>query len=263
MAFLAAMSASAQPAGMTTGVNGAAVYTAEGVGDKRVAFYQSLVRGVSYMDILQFVGEVYAEGCARGKVEEYVRDLWVIAFQARDVRGGKGERRAAEMLLHCLIDDTRLWAGHCGEVVNMIAEYGSWRDVFAMWDLMADKFVFREAMLRTVEAQFWTDLQALRNRKFTESEGGKIKLSLLAKWLPREGSAMDKSGLVGRIVERLYPLKKRTDALRTYRRHCSELNKALHTVEVRMCGGTWAKIKPDTVPGRALKIYRLAFLNKK
>jgi hypothetical protein len=260
MAFLDAMnSASAAPAGMTTGVNGASVYTAEGVGDKRVAFYQSLVRGASYMDILQFVGEVYAEGRAKGKVEEYVRDLWVMAFQARDVRGGKGERKISEMLLHCLIDDTRLWAGHCGEVVTMLAEYGSWRDVFAMWDLMADKFVFREAILRTVEGQFWNDLQALRNK----AEGRKVKISLLAKWLPREGSAMDKSGLVGRIVERLYPLKKRTDALRTYRRHCSEINKALHTVEIRMCGGTWAKIKPEAVPGRALKNYRLAFLNKK
>jgi hypothetical protein len=270
MAFLAAMnSTSAAPAGMTTGVNGAAVYTPDGVGDKRVSFYQSLVRGASYMDILQFVGEVYVEGLSKGcsatdrHLEEYVRDLWVMAFQARDVRGGKGERKIAEMLLHCLIDDTRMSPGHCGEVVQLIAEYGSWRDVFAMWDLMADKFIFREAILRTVEGQFWTDLQALRNRKYAEAEDSKMKLSLLGKWLPREGSAMDKNGLVVRLVTRLYPLKKRADALRTYRRHCSELNRALRTVEVPMCGGEWATIKPDAVPGRALKNYRLAFLNKK
>jgi hypothetical protein len=259
MAFLAAMSSTQQPAGMTTGVNGAAVYTAEGIGDKRVAFYQSLVRGASYMDILQFVGEVYAEGCAKGKVGEYVCDLWLMAFQARDVRGGKGERKISEMLFHCLIDDTRLWASHCGKVVEMMAEYGSWRDVFSMWSLMMDKPVFRESILRTVEGQFWTDIQTLRNK----AEGGKVKLSLLGKWLPREGSAIGKNGLVVSIVGRLYPLKKRADALRTYRRHCSELNKALRTVEVPMCGGAWAKIQPEAVPGRALKNYRLAFLNKK
>lgn len=257
------MSSTQQPAGMTTGVNGASVYTAEGVGDKRVAFYQSLVRGMSYMDILQFVGEVYMEGWAKGQVEEYVRDLWVMAFQARDVRGGKGERKIAEMLFHCLIDDMRMWPAHCGEVVEMLAEYGSWRDVFAMWDLMADKSRFREAVLRTVEGQFFSDLQALRNWKIIAAEGRKMKLSLLGKWLPREGSAMDKNGLVVSIVRRLYPLKKRADALRTYRRHCAELNKAIHTVEIEMCGGTWEKIKPEAVPGRALKNYRLAFLNKK
>ena len=261
MAFLAAMSAACPlTAGMTTGVNGAAVYTADGVGDRRVSFYQSLVRGANYMDILQGVGEVYAEGCARGQVEEYVRDLWVMAFQARDVRGGKGERKIAEMLFHCLIDDTRMWAAHCGEVVEIMAEYGSWRDVFSMWSLMMDKPVFRESILRTVEGQFWTDLQTLRR---VEAEGRKVKLSLLGKWLPREGSAMDKNGLVVQLVGRLYPLKKRADALRTYRRHCAELNRALRTVEVPMCGGAWAKIKPEAVPGRALKNYRLAFLNKK
>ena len=262
MAFLAAMSAASQPAGMTRGVNGAAVYTAEGVGDKRVAFYQSLVRGMSERDALQFIGEVYAEGCSRGQLEEYVRDLWLIAFQARDVRGGKGERTAAFVVLKHLIDDTRMWPAHLGELVEMIAEYGSWRDVFVLHDMMAcDKWSFREAILRTVEGQFWKDLKAVRAA--SSEKGKKPKISLLGKWLPREGSAMDTLKTTTDLVKRLYPLKRRADALRQYRRHCAELNKALATVEVDMCGGTWSNIKPGTVPGRALKNYRLAFLNKK
>ena len=256
MAFLAAMSAAAT---QTRGVNGAAVYTAEGVGDKRVAFYQSLVRGMSERDALQFIGEVYAEGCAKGQVEEYVRDLWLIAFQARDVRGGKGERAASFAVLKHLIDDMRMWPAHLGELVEMIAEYGSWRDVFVLHDMMAcDKWSFREAILRTVEGQFWKDLKAVR-----AAGSAKPKISLLGKWLPREGSAMDALKTTTDLVKRLYPLKRRADALRQYRRHCAELNKALATVEVDMCGGTWSNIKPGAVPGRALKNYRLAFLNKK
>lgn len=258
MAFLAAMSAASQTAGMTRGVNGAAVYTADGVGDKRVAFYQSLVRGLSERDALQFIGEVYAEGCSRGKLEEYVRDLWLIALQARDVRGGKGERTASFAVLKHLIDDMRMWPAHLGELVEMIVEYGSWRDVFVLHDMMAcDKWIFREAIMRTVEGQFWKDLKAVR------AASSKPKISLLGKWLPREGSAMDKLKTTTDLVKRLYPLKRRSDALRQYRHHCAELNKALATVEVDMCGGTWSNIKPGAVPGRALKNYRLAFLNKK
>ena len=264
MSFLAAMSAPAQPAGMTRGVNGAAVYTAEGVGDKRVAFYQSLVRGMSERDALQFIGEVYAEGCSRGQLEEYVRDLWLIAFQARDVRGGKGERTVSFMVLKHLIDDMRMWPAHLGELVELIAEYGSWRDVFVLHDMMAcDKWSFREAILRTVEGQFWKDLKAVRAASSSSEKGKKPKISLLGKWLPREGSAMDTLKTTTDLVKRLYPLKRRADALRQYRRHCAELNRALATVEVPMCSGAWATIRPDTVPGRALKNYRLAFLNKK
>lgn len=253
---------------MTYGVNNAKVYTVDGIGDKRVAFYQSLVRGMSEENALQFIGEVYMEGLAKDQLDDYVRDLWLIAFQGRDVRGGKGERSASFAVLKHLIDDTRLWPIHLGQLVENIAEYGSWRDVFVLYNMLFDKYLFREAILRVVETQFWKDRSALSSKKST--------LSLLGKWLPREGSSLDKNGLVGSIVGRLYPYKKRKDALRQYRRHCSELNKALATVEVVMCStgllgtglpstptGGWASIKPEAVPGRALHNYRLAFLNKK
>ncbi len=253
MAFLAAMN-SAVPAGMTTGVNGAAVYTPEGVGDMRVAFYQSLVRGMGSREIQEFIGKVYAEGVARGQVEEYVRDLWVMAFQARDVRGGKGERTISLEMLRCLAE-SQLWPAHMGEVIQMLVEYGSWRDVFVLYKMVTMCPGWRDSILREVEAQFWKDIQALRNAE-------KPKLSLLGKWMPREGSAMD-NGLVDDLCARLYAVHPRAVRRRMYRRHCAMLNAALRTVEVPMCGGRWATIKPDGVPGRALKNYRLAFANKK
>jgi len=40
------------------------------------------------------------------------------------------------------------------------------------------------------------------------------------------------------------------------------MNKALKTVEINMCGGTWREIKPDAVPGHCLKINNKAFLNE-
>jgi hypothetical protein len=47
-----------------------------------------------------------------------------------------------------------------------------------------------------------------------------------------------------------------------YRTMCSEMNRALKTVEVNMCGKTWAQISPEAVPGRCLKIHDAAFLNE-
>jgi hypothetical protein len=40
------------------------------------------------------------------------------------------------------------------------------------------------------------------------------------------------------------------------------MNKALKTVEINMCSKSWAEIKPESVPGRCLKIHNKAFLNE-
>jgi len=48
-----------------------------------------------------------------------------------------------------------------------------------------------------------------------------------------------------------------------YRKDVSAMNKALKTVEVNMCDGTWASINPEAIPGRCLKNHTKAFLNRK
>lgn len=78
-------------------------------------------------------------------------------------------------------------------------------------------------------------------------------MSLLAKWLPREGSSY--SDAAKKIADVIYPTvtngKKR---MMLYRKEVSAMNKALKTVEINMCGGTWQDIQPEHVPGRCLKI---------
>jgi Domain of unknown function (DUF2828) len=86
------------------------------------------------------------------------------------------------------------------------------------------------------------------------------KMSLLAKWLPREGSVYSDIGKF--IASKLYPdIKNGKKQMMTYRKEVSAMNKALKTVEVNMCGGTWQEIDPDRVPGRCLKLHSKAFLN--
>lgn len=246
MAFVLAMNALQQ---RTQGVNGADVYTADGIGDIRVALYTSLVRGLGRADIKEFIAKAVAEGTARGKEAEYERDLWLIAFQGRDVRGGKGERTAAITMLEelCLQFGSRTES-----MLRLWAEYGCWRDLF----VIANESVSLEAwVLKVVSEQFWAD--------WTAHKAGK-PFSLLAKWMPREGSALDIGSLVGKLARVMYHTLRDPASRRTiYRRHVAKLSSTLKVVERDMCGGTWAKIKPGSVPGRCLNLNRKAFLNEK
>ena len=235
MAFVAAMN---MPATQAVGVNGADVYTADGVGDIRVALYTSLVRGLSRADIKGFVEKAVA----------YEQDLWLLAFQCRDVRGGKGERTVALQLFAELCAQ---WPHRIEPMLRLWAEYGCWRDLFV---LAAEEVSLRSQILKIVSDQFWAD--------WTAHKAGK-SFSLLAKWLPREGAALDQ-GLVSDLTHVMYPGRRNPKSrFPIYRRQVSRLAAALKVVEQNMCGGTWAEVKPGSVPGRCLNLNRKAFLNQK
>ena len=88
MAFVHAMSATTLESDLIKlGVNGANVYTEEGVGDLRVSLFTMLTRGLEASYIEDNVDKIFKRG-----VESEIRDLFVMAFQLRDIRGGKGER---------------------------------------------------------------------------------------------------------------------------------------------------------------------------
>jgi len=72
------------------GENGHAELTADGLGDAMLAFFDKLVRGLDEARIREFVGDVCAEARARGDPAG-VKNLFVLAFQTRWCRGGKGD----------------------------------------------------------------------------------------------------------------------------------------------------------------------------
>lgn len=245
MAFVAAMN---MPATRAVGVNGADVYTADGVGDIRVALYTSLVRGLSRTDIKEFVAKAVAEGAVKEQEAIYEQDLWLLAFQCRDVRGGKGERTAALALFAELCAQ---WPHRIEPMLRLWAEYGCWRDLFV---LASEEASLHDWILKIVSEQFWAD--------WTAQKAGK-SISLLAKWLPREGAALDQ-GLVSDLTHILYPGRRNPKSrFPIYRRQVSKMAAALKVVEQNMCGGTWAEVKPGSVPGRCLNLNRKAFLNQK
>ena len=241
MAFVSAMN-SPLTAGTKEGVKGSDVYTEEGVGDLRVALFTQLVRGLDEGSIDTLVRKILPLG------PDFVSDLIVMAFQTRDVRGGKGERDLFYSFIKAVLRKKRTWAY---DLLKLVPEYGCWRD---LWELHLD---FVGAVDQIVLEQFRLD---------QESE----KPSLLAKWLPREGSKHSYSAV--HFARLLFPTKEPVDLnnkkqlayqLRQYRKTVAYLNKLIDTTEVKMCANQWATINPQHVPGRLMHRNKLAFFNQK
>ena len=248
MSFIEAMNA---PEQTKTGVNGDTVYTEAGVGNRLLTLFTMLNRGLEESYIRKNVKSIIAHGASGTRPGEDVDvsggdmvDLCVLCFQTRDIRGGKGERDLFYVFFDELYKQQPLVAGL---LVPLIPTYGCWRD---MWELATNVPALAETIYAHTKTVFESDVDLL-------NKGECAKMSLLAKWLPREKSATW-PGLAEELCTAIYGPRTKT---KVYRQQVSALNRALKTVEVNMCEGTWSSIVPTAVPGRNLKLHMKAFLN--
>ena len=221
------------------GIKGSDVY--ETTGDPRVDLSVMLVRGLTAEKI-----QVGVEAVLAMPSKEALEDLCVLLFQTRNIRGGKGERTLAYDMLGAL--DKKQHALSLA-LIPLFSHYGCWKDLFVLGQNVA----FKETVLDLTVKQFAADNAAIK------VEGGKV--SLLAKWAPREKSF---NGLLAKwLANRLFPNSAiLSERMKAYRKMVSALNKHIDTVEVKMCDRHFADIEPSHVPGRALQKYRKAFLNE-
>lgn len=236
------ISAMTSPDLTKVGVNGADVYTEAGVGDLRVPFYTMLVRGLQFHQLQPKVKELLDTGNP-----ELIRDLLVLTFQTRDVRGGKGEKDLGVNMLAAILAEQPTWAK---ELVALVPEYGCWKDLWSLYD-------------KCPAAQKAID--DLVCEQFQKDSAVDARPSLLAKWLPREGSKYDI--LAEHFADLLFAEIPATNGARrrAYRRECARINKILDTTEVKMCApaGEWASIEAGHVPGQLMRRCKLAFFNQK
>ena len=243
MSFLQAMTA---PDTTKTGVNGATVYTEAGVEDGRVALFTMLNRGLDKEYLQDAIRKLFAES----ESNQYQLDLFLMAFQTRDIRGGKGEKQLFYDMMETLYELDPMTTRN---MMKHIPEYGCWRD---MWEMMRRIPELTDSIMTVVKERFLFDRILLAGRSHE-------KMSLLSKWLPRENSKTY-PGMANQIAAALYPfITSETGRLMTYRKEVSAMNHSIKTVEVNMCDKTWATIIPDAVPGRCLKMHTKAFFNQK
>ena len=242
MAFLQAMSA---PEITKVGVNGAHVYTEEGVENDLLALFTMLNRNLEESYITDSVHKIIKK-----KDDAMLRDLLVLAFQTRDIRGGKGERTLFYNLLTSIY---RQKPTLVHDFIHLVPHYGSW---FDLWEIQKKCRGLILIILSVVKKQFNEDLRLYKNKQYE-------KMSLLVKWLPREHNKTYPE-LPHTIASHLFSdrPKMRTRYM-AYRKYTSQMNKAIKTVEINMCDGTWSQIAPKHVPGRNMKLHKRAFLNMK
>lgn len=210
----------------------------------RVSLFNMLKRGLCHTYINEHVTNIYNR-----KILDEMRDLFVMAFQTRDVRGGKGERRLFYNFISALYEHDK---DGIHKILHLIPEYGCWRD---MWELITYIPELEKYIMAITKKVFLEDL-------FKYHSNMKQTMSLLAKWLPREKSGMY-PGMASKLAKYIYGADETEQKrLVRYRKETSMMNKALKTVEINMCDRNWTEIKPTTVPARCLEIHSKAFLNE-
>jgi hypothetical protein len=245
MAFVAAMNTPLTK----EGVKGSDVYTEDGVGDGRVALFQQLVRGCTE----SYIHNSIAKAFSLTNNNTVLRDYTVMAFQTRDVRGGKGER---DVFYHMFFALAEQCPALIKPLLALIPEYGCWVDCWKLWTHASSHETVRDSV-RVAIVDLTKSIYFEDQAKLERGE----KISLLGKWLPRERSAFHT--VAHALADAFYPEQAtQDDRWRAYRKGCVRLNTVLKTTEINMCGGTWASIMPGTVPGRLLAKARKAFLNE-
>jgi hypothetical protein len=165
-------------------------------------------------------------------------------FQARDVRGGAGNK---DIFFHMYYFLCQLYPLLAYSLLRVVPEYGTWGDVFKIATMSP---LMMAGVMELFEKQLLEDEQAVTEGRTP---------SLMAKWAPRE----NKSGawvakqLIA-YIGRGSPPTTHLNAM--YRRRLAALNHALGTVEVLECAGRWAELQPTAVPSRARRIKSAAYL---
>ena len=184
MAFVQAMNS------LKLGVNGADVYTEVGVGDDRVSLFTMLNRGLEADYIQQHVHTIHAKNDTK-----WMQDLWVMAFQTRDIRGGKGERKLFYQFIEAL---HQVNPAETEKMLSLVPEYGCWRDLWEIWQRVP---ALESAILELVKKTVLENVNFLRLGP--SSQDPERRMSLLGKWLPREKSKTF-PGLAKKIAQYLY-----------------------------------------------------------
>jgi len=265
---------------MLVGEKGTLEYSSEQVGEKLVAFFFALVRNTPQERIVSLLNEVFQQAALNPlDAPRITADVFILAFQTRDCRGGKGER---SIFYHLLLELYQSYPETVIALIPLIAEYGYYKDYFnilAAIEGSVDRYAaLRSRILEVIVNQLKADEEALAK------ETGKIvgeevvdvhakTVSLCAKYAPRESHQFQKGhkDVFKSLVLRLFPAPVEITeeqqayqrAKRLYRKLISRLTESIDVPEVKMCGKRYASIAFDHVPSVCLKKNRKAFANEK
>ena len=161
-----------------------------------------------------------------------------MAFYARNVRGGLGERETFKIIIRWLA------INHPEHIICNLAyipHFGRWDDMYVFIDTPVEEY-----MWTTIAQQFLEDIKNL-------GEDDK-PISLLGKWLKSENASSEETQRLGRLTARKLGISPRQ-----YRKTLTKLRKRIEVVETKMSKKKWNEIDFAEVPSKAMMNYRYAF----
>lgn len=235
--------------------------------------FNKLVRGITMDNLTHHVNEII-NFAKRNEDSSIIEDLFVIIFHKRNCRGGEGEKLITYQLILAVYEHYPMIVN---KVITLLPLYGYYKDYFEIWKMICDMGCLDKygALINTIVESIIIQL-----KKDLSSEND---ISLLAKWLPRQGNMYNTQCYwydiksEKRIKSPLYlasiffnqpPFNPKTSLvnnwiLMKYRKMVSELTKKLNVPEIYMCAKNYHMIEFEKVASKALKTYSKAFLNEK
>lgn len=202
----------------------------------RLSLLFKCMRGVNEDTLYEYLEKSYTEDLV---------DTVILCFNARDVRGGKGERELGRKMFKWLCNKNPLIFS---ALISFLPEYGRWDDLlfFLPKILEENQTNVSSCAVKYIAKQLNTDLVDMENGR---------PISLCAKWMPTENDSKDrKFNLVKSICKEMEISEK------TYRtKYISPLRSYLKIVERFMCSDRWDEIEFSKVPSCAIKKLKKAF----
>jgi len=160
-----------------------------------------------------------------------------MAFYARNVRGGLGERRTARIIFKFL---AKLYPDVMKKNIQFLPLFGRYDDLYEFVGTPVEN-----DMWRLIQEQWNLDIKNMKDNK---------PISLLAKWLKSVNTSSQESNKLGKLTAKNLGLSEKE-----YRKTLSVLRRYLDVTEVKMSHNQWSDINYAGVPSRAMSIYRNAF----
>jgi hypothetical protein len=194
------------------------------------------------LDMFGVVGSLRSRNAAdiqlmyRNALADDFRLAVKMAFYARNVRGGLGERDTARVMFKYLAQN---YPELMGANLDLIPYFGRWDDLYELIDTPVARDVW--ALIRK---QLVYDLEAYKANQ---------PISLMAKWL-KSANGEKETRILGIRTARALNLSERS-----YRKILSTLRQYLKVTEHQMSENDWLNINYEAVPSYAMKRYRKAF----
>ncbi len=210
-----------------------------GVCDGRVSLFFKTVRGITNEQLYEYLEK---------SLTEDIVDTFVLAFNCRDPRGGKGERDIGRTMLKFLFQRR---TEEFSKIFRLIPEYGRWDDLLIFFPNALSRDNEIQEKVQDEIVKFFCD-KLVEDKKLME-EGKPV--SICVKWAPTEGDSDDrKFKLVDTICSKIGIDK------RTYRKeYTSPLRSYINIVEKYMTTNRWDEIDYSKVPSNAMKKLKKAF----